>query len=389
MNIDGLHNPFGLRASDNKIVLIEDIDRMNNGLKCDCICPSCKEPFEARMGDIRRHHFAHSGRGCDETNVYLTGLYMLLAEYLSDGNELYLPPLTVFYNFPKNSVLTTENVEQYVSLRVPYMSPVYMKVVKEESKTCFDEDVQIIWAAEGKPKALLAKKRDSTLAIIIIPPNTVCKFQTTPSRYQDYSTLAIDLSETGELFQTKRKDEVFDYLKAQKNIYCWIHNNLISSVFPEIIAESKQYYDEYQKELKEEEERRQRKLEEEQKKLREKLEREEAERKRIQEECEKKRIQEEREREQARQEQEKKREEKAQKIKEAVTSKLKQHNIYIDENSVRSFIYDNKIFLERWIERRESDETLLRKYKAQIEKSKKGLPRVSTSEFLKAIRKRR
>lgn len=43
-----LRNPFGLR--DGHIILIEDIPVNQNGLKCNCICSACEEPFIAKMG---------------------------------------------------------------------------------------------------------------------------------------------------------------------------------------------------------------------------------------------------------------------------------------------------------------------------------------------------
>lgn len=73
-------NPFGLR--NGKLILIEDLSKEQNGLHCNCICPACHEPFEAKMGDVCRHHFVHNSEGCNEVNAYLAGLYMLLKEKL-------------------------------------------------------------------------------------------------------------------------------------------------------------------------------------------------------------------------------------------------------------------------------------------------------------------
>ena len=75
-----LKNPFGMR--DGRVVMIEDIPENERGLKCRCFCPSCNDPFKARMGDIRAHHFAHSGEGCDEEIAFLSGLYKLVQEYV-------------------------------------------------------------------------------------------------------------------------------------------------------------------------------------------------------------------------------------------------------------------------------------------------------------------
>lgn len=73
-------NPFGLR--DEEIVLIKDIEENQRGVKCNCVCPLCKEPFEARLGNIRTHHFAHIGnKGCSEEKAYIMGMYILLRKH--------------------------------------------------------------------------------------------------------------------------------------------------------------------------------------------------------------------------------------------------------------------------------------------------------------------
>lgn len=47
--------PFGLTA-DGRMVAVGDVPR---GRACECICPECKGPLQARHGDINVHHFAH------------------------------------------------------------------------------------------------------------------------------------------------------------------------------------------------------------------------------------------------------------------------------------------------------------------------------------------
>ena len=75
-----LKNPFGLR--NGEIVMIEDILPEERGQKCNCVCPACGVAFEARLGNIRIHHFAHSGEGCSETIAFLSGMYALISEYI-------------------------------------------------------------------------------------------------------------------------------------------------------------------------------------------------------------------------------------------------------------------------------------------------------------------
>ncbi len=46
--------PYGL--SNEQVVSIDDVE---SGLKCNCVCPSCKSQLIARKGEEKQHHFAH------------------------------------------------------------------------------------------------------------------------------------------------------------------------------------------------------------------------------------------------------------------------------------------------------------------------------------------
>lgn len=85
-------NPFGLR--NGKHITVNDLREDERGLACNCVCPLCKDPFEARLGTVRIHHFAHSGEGCDEIASYLMGLYgfsriMLFRQFAEYRNCLF------------------------------------------------------------------------------------------------------------------------------------------------------------------------------------------------------------------------------------------------------------------------------------------------------------
>lgn len=47
---------YGMR--DGKIISIYDIPLEQRGLKCDCICPLCGMPLQARLGEKNQWHFA-------------------------------------------------------------------------------------------------------------------------------------------------------------------------------------------------------------------------------------------------------------------------------------------------------------------------------------------
>ncbi|MDE7389625.1 MAG: hypothetical protein K2M82_01590 [Lachnospiraceae bacterium] len=247
-----LRNPFGLR--DGQIIMIEDIPKSKKGLRCNCVCPACKEPFEARMGDRRRHHFAHSGQGCDELNAYMAGLYMLLKEYLTNPNELYLPPVIVSFEFSAYFYLNDDNIEEHVRLQSWSCDESHEEIAHKEKTVEFDS-AEIIESSKGKPEAIIAVKKGRRLAIKIVPPDTVCKTGKV-SKYKDFPTLEVDLSLVGDLIQESRKEDIFKYLTDKKSIYRWIYNPIMKKTYDNIKKRTKAYYEKSQANMKKEEEQR-------------------------------------------------------------------------------------------------------------------------------------
>lgn len=244
-----LRNPFGLK--NGQIIMIEDIDKAHNGLRCNCVCPACKEPFLARMGDKNQHHFAHSGKGCDEINAYMTGLYMLLADYLT-SNKLYLPPVIVGFELSAYAFWTQENVSEHSWLMSESGEQDREIMLYKHSKMYFDK-VEIKKNNEDVPQAILAQKRDRILAIRITPPDTVCKVGVA-KKYKDVPTLEIDLSNSEEIISGGKKDEIFDYINNNYSIFQWLYNPIIANAYPQIIKRSKAYYDKAQQRIKQQEE---------------------------------------------------------------------------------------------------------------------------------------
>ena len=244
-----LRNPFGLQ--NGQIIMIDDIDKAHNGSKCNCVCPACKEPFIARMGDKNQHHFAHSGKGCDEINAYMTGLYMLLSEYLT-SNKLYLPPVIVGFELSAYAFWTQDNVAEHSWLLPKSRDHNIEELAYKEKRIYFDK-AEIVRNNDGVPQAILAQKNDSQLAIRITPPDTVCKVGEA-KKYKDVTTLEIDLSNAEDIISGGKKDEVFDYINNNDSIFCWVYNPKIIKAFPQIIKRSKAYYDKAQQRIKQQEE---------------------------------------------------------------------------------------------------------------------------------------
>ena len=68
---------------DDRLISIEDIPKEKYGLRCGCICPGCKQPLIARLGEHKRKHFGHkSGSACDIAYAQQTALHMIAKEII-------------------------------------------------------------------------------------------------------------------------------------------------------------------------------------------------------------------------------------------------------------------------------------------------------------------
>ena len=111
----------------NKENNLEHIDKVQNGIKCNCFCPGCKKPLIARnQGKIKEHHFAHQGDK-DCIHGYQTQLHLLAKEIFKDLKEIELP--NIYYEvepmldvtFKENNkiTITSVNLENKISNIVP------------------------------------------------------------------------------------------------------------------------------------------------------------------------------------------------------------------------------------------------------------------------------
>ena len=222
--MSNLKNPFGLR--DGSVIMIEDISPHERGLRCNCVCPNCKGPFKARLGEIRAHHFAHSGDSCDEEIAYLTGLYKLVQEIILEDPVL-LPELKVYWPYSVQRF-----TEKSLLCQIAYaktLDNLNETVVFESVPVKFDS-AEIVYAGK-QPDALLLSYRSRPLAIRIKPPDTACKtFLARP--YESIATLFLDASSIpyGEL----KKNQILKLLRGQLQSCAWIYSPRVSSALDRI-----------------------------------------------------------------------------------------------------------------------------------------------------------
>ncbi len=81
-----LKNPFAIDES-GRYITIYDLDEKSRGLQCKCKCLVCEGPFEARMGEVRQWHFAHTGAPCDKTLQYVNSAYLFVRQVIMEEGE--------------------------------------------------------------------------------------------------------------------------------------------------------------------------------------------------------------------------------------------------------------------------------------------------------------
>lgn len=75
-------------SKDGKYKHISSVD---NGLKCDCVCPDCQQPLVANQGNVKRWHFAHaSNSSCSGESVIHRLAKQVIVNAAHSGFPLYL-----------------------------------------------------------------------------------------------------------------------------------------------------------------------------------------------------------------------------------------------------------------------------------------------------------
>nr|WP_322524491.1 competence protein CoiA family protein [Vibrio alginolyticus] len=75
-------------AKDGTYKHIRSVD---NGLKCDCVCPDCQQPLVANQGNVKRWHFAHaSNSSCKGESVIHRLAKQVIVNAAHSGLPLYI-----------------------------------------------------------------------------------------------------------------------------------------------------------------------------------------------------------------------------------------------------------------------------------------------------------
>lgn len=213
--MDNLRNPFAVH--NGKIIAIDDLTPDEKGLRCNCRCPYCNGEFEAKMGERRVHHFAHTHDGCNEELAFLTGLYSIFRSYITE-HGITLPPFIVFCQFGVTAEINEKNFNDFIKVKPSLSCRVPFKC-SEEMPIKFDE-AEIAFSRNKHPEAIIAKTKGRSLAIVVQPPRMGCNFHVV-SEYKNYPTIMLDVSNISP-HNFSNTEKIYEYFR--KSEYSWLSN---------------------------------------------------------------------------------------------------------------------------------------------------------------------
>jgi len=177
--------------------VLKHISEVENGLKCQCICPSCKSRLVARQGKRKKAHFAHYNS--EECNAgYETSIHLLAKEILLNEKRIRVPKVEMPCNGNDNRGLISEPKD--IELE---------KVALEERLGSIIPDV-------------LVESRGKKLIVEIFVTHKVDEEKQLTVQQMGISALEIDLS---RIHTEITYDELRDILLNQIDNKKWIFNN--------------------------------------------------------------------------------------------------------------------------------------------------------------------
>ena len=143
LNNTSVQLAWAISLSDNKEVAITELNKTQNGLKCNCVCPYCGQKLLAKMGTERKWHFAHQEEtDCDVIKINETMLHKRAKELFLKNDAICLPEFALDGMADKNcNEYDKRQCEKYVHRAKGYFK--YSECDLEVKKDGFTPDVVI------------------------------------------------------------------------------------------------------------------------------------------------------------------------------------------------------------------------------------------------------
>lgn len=222
-----LKNPFGEKG--RRLILISDVPPEENGKNCGCICPLCKGDFQAKKnGKIRQPHFSHLGKPCNETIAFMTALYRFFQQSI-EASGSFCPP-SVYAN------LSGLAADEPASLSTIEEHTAFLQTPFEDAEVVLDArpfkvlQCEIVYRKDMPELLLLtAEKKQKQLAVVVVPPATICKEQQAPQPYKGLPTLAVYVDKTVNFYEL-HSEQLQQKIKKLDFSTKWIKNDKLEQL---------------------------------------------------------------------------------------------------------------------------------------------------------------
>ena len=218
-------NPFGMR--DGRIITIGMLRANERGLNCRCKCVLCGGDLVARFCKGRIDHFAHRAGACNETKAFIKGITAYIAQLLQDGMPLPVPAVCLTLQAPISANITATNIKDYLALTGDIINNFWSVKVAESMNITFER-------VELEHDYLLCHLKGHTLAVVVKPPDTICKSYTTKS-YKELATLSLEFTEEAFLKLVCQEQPLQALLNTGFVRLCWISNPVAWKAIPTLL----------------------------------------------------------------------------------------------------------------------------------------------------------
>ncbi len=195
--------PFALELDTQKYVDVHDVKR---GLKCNCICPSCKTPLSAKQGDENAWHFAHATRSTSDKTVtnceysfYVSVTQMAKQLFMDKGGlSLSLPA----YNYRAQSSNLNDLHSSKREILITEASSISLNIQGIETKLSRH-------AAD-----VLGKVGDFPFIIIFTHPEKRFDIDSELLDGERAGIIGIDLTDSVSIFNNQKDDSITSFKEA-------------------------------------------------------------------------------------------------------------------------------------------------------------------------------
>ncbi len=190
------------------------IDEVENGIKCNCICPSCKQPLIAYNNpkNKKAHHFQHQSLS-DCRNYYETMIHYWAKEIINELGELTVPKHTFeLGNSPRDYTYHKWN-EDYPKEKITPVKIVFDKIFIEKHQNGIKPD-------------LIGVVNNRQIHVEIAVTHFIDDIKANKIKSLNVTSLEIDLSDIDRTLQKEELKRVLRYGNISR--MKWFNNKAIN-----------------------------------------------------------------------------------------------------------------------------------------------------------------